>query len=144
MPPTENASDWSLHEWAVELKAVKCQQLLRIEEHFAGANETEEVDTTSEIQLELDASLQTSGESSTISPILAVVAEKEGAVFEVLDDQMISGGEKQVSPLDFLHIQLEEQQNLVVKLSACLDRFLEEDFIYNAVFFSRIPNRNRF
>jgi hypothetical protein len=96
MPPTEKASDWSLHEWAVELKAVKCQQLLRIEEHFAGANETEEVDTTSEIQLELDASLQTSGESSTISPILAVVAEKEGAVFEVSDDQMISGGEKQI------------------------------------------------
>jgi len=134
MPPTEKVGDLSLYEWAVELKAVKCQQLLRIEEHFAGANETEEVDTTSEIQQELDASLQTSGES-TISPSLAVV-EKEGAVFEVSDDTMISGRRKQVSPLEFLHIQLEEQQNLVVTLSACLDRFLEESSIYKAVLFA--------
>lgn len=133
MPPTEKVGDMSLYQWAVELKALHCQQLLLNQQHqqqqqdtsFDNSGSTPSIATASTTFVE-EQQAPSISDSERFSMASEVQKEKEEASPDSVARQ------KQDSTQS-LQIQIEEQQNLLVTLSSCLDRIAEESSIYNAV-----------
>jgi hypothetical protein len=148
MPHTEKVGDMSLYQWAVELKALQCQQLLlnhqqqqeqqniNVDDSITTTNTTSTTTVgTSLVEQQHAHSISGDSERYSVDSEVQETAITDAASQEEKGKSSpdIAARQKQDS-IEFLQIQIEEQLNLFVTLSSCLDRFAEESSIYNAVF----------
>ena len=135
MPPTEKVGDLSLYQWAVELNAVNCQKLLRVDVDKAEGGDKETIGGVVKEEQEEEGEQQTEERPSATREEPEVVPEVPPSIVSP-----IKGGRKiavkSLPRIELLQIQLEEQRSLEVTLSSCFDRLLEESSIYEAVLFT--------
>jgi hypothetical protein len=147
MPHTEKVGDMSLYQWAVELKALQCQQLLLIHQqqqeqqdiNVDDSTTTTTTTTTTTVSTSLVEHQHAHSISSDSERYLVASEMQETAINNAASQEEKeksspdSAARQKQDSIEFLQIQIEEQHNLFDTLSLCLDRFAEESSIYNAV-----------